>query len=104
MSPRFLAESTVIRAFLRRGWSCETKEGVLVAVSFISNRPGGTIFGTVDEGFIKLGNARMIRWPNVHIVSYWGPFRSMAELRKSLHDIERLYTETCGTQFGGSDG
>lgn len=62
---------------------------------------GGTrLFGDVeDHGRVKIYDGRLRCHSNVHIVSYWGPFRSMKELEEKLDAIECIYSDLCGTYF-----
>lgn len=97
---RYLKRSTVIRAFIKRGWAWNEKTSHSFLMSPDVNA-GGRIFGQFEEGklTLKLYDARLVGHSNVHVVSYWGPFRNMKELHKALDTIEKVYSETCRTYF-----
>jgi len=59
----------------------------------------GDVMGEFNGWQLKLSNGRLRQHSNVHIVSYWGPFRSMKELEEKLDDVENIYTDLCGVYF-----
>lgn len=100
---KYLKQSTVVRTFMRRGrgWGGCASKGKYTLWSE-DGRPGPRIFGRFDKdgfGQLELYEARILSHSNVHLVSYWGPFRSIRELETELATIEELYERYCGTRF-----
>lgn len=96
MSKNRLADTTVAKALVRRGWErCPSPEGAILLVF----QHGCRIFGEVMDGRLSLTDARLCGRPNVHIVSYWGPWRRVADLARDLQAIEETYAELCGCSF-----
>ena len=95
---RILKKSTVEKAFIKRGWyKIKGDKDYLVSPDL---NAGSRVFAEIkDNGYMTLSDARWIKRGNVHIVSYWGPFKNKKYLEKSLDDIETVYTTLCGSVF-----
>jgi len=95
---RYLKQATIVRSFVRRGWHWDKKQE-----SFTSEdvNAGPRIFGRFNCLQLMLYDARLIGHGNVHLVSYWGPFRSLRELEETMVTIEEIYSRHCGTRFRG---
>lgn len=94
--PRRLAESKVIRELKRRGWHWDGQ--------WFRWMPYGNIkvvaeFCPKGMARLKLLDGRLKEHPNVHVVSYWGPFSSVAEMKRELDRAEGIYNELCGALF-----
>jgi hypothetical protein len=48
---------------------------------------------------LKFFDGRAKGRPNVHVESYWGAFRSVAEMEQKLDEVEETYRELCGALF-----
>ena len=95
---RLLKRSTVVKAFLKRGWkTCPSNDYLYSPVMYSA---ASTVVAEIDKsGYTTLSDARWVKRGNVHIVSYWGPFRNLKELEATLDNIEKVYQELCGTKF-----
>lgn len=93
---RKLAKSTVIRTLKQRGWHWDDQW-------FRYSHYGHVVItGEFWHGEgLKFFDARLVGHPNVHIVSYWGPFRSLKELSRKLDEAEAVYSELCHITPGG---
>jgi len=93
---RVLKQSTVKRELVRRGWHWD---GRWLRWFAYGNVQVVAEFWPEDGAGLKLFDARAKGHPNVHVVSYWGPFPSRAKLASELDRAERVYTELCGALF-----
>jgi hypothetical protein len=96
---RYLKQSTVVKAFIKRGWVWSNNGGQCPDYLLYNGSGGTRLFGNIEHGRVKIHDGRFRYYPNVHIVSYWGPFRSVKELEEKLDAIETVYSELCGTYF-----
>lgn len=101
---RLLKQSTVERELKRRGWEhmANLDDDPKGKHYMMDGYGGGRLFALVEPGGrIAISDGRLLRHSNVHIVSYLGPFRTTADMRKWLDDSEKVYTWLCGTKFPG---
>lgn len=97
---RLLKQSTVERELKRRGWHHIQREDDSSKIHFMMDGScGARLFATVENGRVVIKDGRLQSHPNVHIVTYLGPFRSMDEMRKELDTSEEVYSDLCGTRF-----
>jgi len=91
---RHLKPSTVRRELVKRGWHWDGR--------WFRWMPYGNVqivaeFWPENGAGLKLFDARATGHPNVHVVSYWGPFSSVAAMKSELDRAEKVYHELCGT-------
>lgn len=97
---RYLKPSTVGRELKRRGWVHLPDVKHPGGESYMMDGTGGSrLFARVEKRRIVISDGRLTGHSYVHIVAYVSPFRSMAELRIRLHEVEGIYAELCGTRF-----
>lgn len=93
---RYLKQSTVRRELVKRGWHWDGQWFRWMAYGRIQ-----IVAEFCPEGMarLKLFDGRLKGHPNVHVVSYWGPFPSVAKMISELDRAEEVYHETCGAFF-----
>lgn len=91
---RLLKRSTVVKALIQQGWLPSSSSGkeYFYFMNYGSTR---AVADVETHGRITISDARWTKRTNVHIVSYWGPFRNIKELSDALIGIGETYKTLC---------
>jgi len=100
---RWLKESTVIRFFTKLGGALDySATRIYLPVKYnpvAMNLYMQSYLPKEKNPSIEVHDVRWTRRSNVHVVSYWGWPRSMAELQEIWNGIRETYGTLCGVAW-----